>query len=139
MSSEPYPHRYLRETVLTGAGWEYRCRCGLGSPYGGERERDCPAAMREEITRLLAEVRRLTPAGKVARWGDGGVTNYRYTVLRAGNNRTLAKYAYDERHNRPPWLAVIGSDFARFATEPEARARIETWAKAKGWEVRDGG
>ena len=53
--SEPYPHRYIRETVITGAGWEYRCRCGLGSPYGGERERDCPAAMREEIARILAE------------------------------------------------------------------------------------
>ena len=61
MSSEPYPHRYLRETVLTGAGWEYRCRCGLGSPYGGERERDCPAAMREEIAQLCA---RLTAANK---------------------------------------------------------------------------
>ena len=55
MSAEPYPHRYLRETVFTGCGWPYRCRCGEGDAFGGERGDNCPAAMREDIIRILAE------------------------------------------------------------------------------------
>ena len=90
-----------------------------------------------DIAALLAEVRRLTPAVKVARWGDGGVLNYRYTVLRANNNRTIAKYGYDEVLGHDPWLTWIGANPARFRTEPAARAHIEAWARGKGWEVRD--
>lgn len=89
------------------------------------------------VDALLAEVRRLTPAAKAARWGDGGVLNYRYTVLRANNNRAIAKYGYDEHLGRDPWLAWIGANPTRFPTEPEARAHIETWAASKGYEVRD--
>ena len=92
-----------------------------------------------DIAALLAEVRRLTPTAKVARWGAGGVLNYRYTVLRANNNRTIAKYGYDECRGHDPWLAWIGANPTRFPTEPEARAHIAAWAKSKGWEVRDGG
>lgn len=47
-----YPHRYERETVFTGCGWPYRCRCGEGDAYGGERGDNCPAAMRQHIADL---------------------------------------------------------------------------------------
>jgi hypothetical protein len=50
-----YPHNFVRETVLTGCGWPYRCRCGLGSPTltGNADEQDnCPAAMRDHIAEL---------------------------------------------------------------------------------------
>lgn len=47
-----YPHHYHRETIFTGAGWPYRCRCGEGDAIGGVRGDNCPAAMREEIARL---------------------------------------------------------------------------------------
>ena len=51
-----YPHHYHRETIFTGAGWPYRCRCGEGDAIGGVRGDNCPAAMREEIARLTGAV-----------------------------------------------------------------------------------
>lgn len=51
-----YPHHYHRETIFTGAGWPYRCRCGEGDAIGGVRGDNCPAAMREEIARLAGAV-----------------------------------------------------------------------------------
>ena len=50
-----YPHIFTRESVLTGCGWPYRCRCGLGSPTptGNADEQDgCPSAMRDHIADL---------------------------------------------------------------------------------------
>ena len=55
MAEQIYAHRFTRETVLTGCGWPYRCRCGLGSPTptGNADEQDgCPSAMRDHIADL---------------------------------------------------------------------------------------
>jgi len=50
------PHHYHRETIFTGAGWPYRCRCGEGDAIGGVRGDNCPVALREEIARLTGAV-----------------------------------------------------------------------------------
>lgn len=103
MSAEPYPHRYLRETVLTGAGWEYRCRCGLGSPYGGERERDCPAAMREEIARILAETEDARRLGaSIHKAASAAVDAERAAVV-----KWLRRPCEDSDHH-PAWCYVCG-------------------------------
>ena len=104
-----------------------------------------------DIARLLAEVRRLSPAlakvrrlspavkaprkppCKVAVWGpvrgDWGVAALRV------NKRIKAHYNVWEG----TWLAYTDGVGAKyFDTEPEARAHIEAWAASKGWEVRNG-
>ena len=94
-----------------------------------------------DIARLIAEVRRLTPAVKVARapackvavWGPVRGT-WGVAALRV--NKCIRAH-YNGRDSA--WWAYTKGRGHRFATEPEARAHIETWAKAKGWEVRDGG
>ena len=136
-----YPHHYHRETVFTGCGWPYRCRCGEGDAIGGERGDNCPAAMREDIARLEAEVRRLTPTPKsppepkIATWmAVAGRPNMRVLVC---GGRDVAHY---DHSGFGLWFVnVYGYGIASWATEDAARADVLAWAKSKGWEVRDGG
>ena len=53
---DAYLHRFVREFVSSGAGWEYRCRCGLGSPYANVKVDDCPASLRERIAELERDI-----------------------------------------------------------------------------------
>ena len=94
-----------------------------------------------DIAALLSEVRRLTPAPKVARapaakvavWGPVRGT-WGIPALRV-NKRIKAHYS---GRDGSWWAYTNGVAHARRVnSEAEARAHIEAWAKAKGWEVRD--
>lgn len=96
----------------------------------------------DTVDALLAEVRRLTatpkverePACKIAVWGPVR-GSWGVAALRV-NKRIKAHY---NGRDRAWWAYTDGVAHARRVySEAEARAHIETWAKAKGWEVRDG-
>jgi len=119
------------ETTASAAAENQRevCDTGFRDSPGGVGE--CRANARfiahapTDIAALLAEVRRLTPAVKVARW-DG-------RELRDASGKVLAWYS--ARNGRFPAWTDNGSWYPH--TEPEARAHIEAWARSKGWEVHN--
>lgn len=92
---------------------------------------------REDIATLLAEVRRLAPLPRVATWGGTSL------LL---NSKVIAFYAFYYKVNKGAieevWRALecVGptARLGDFGSEIEARACIKAWAKAKGWEVRNG-
>ena len=87
--------------------------------------------MKADIAALLAEVKRLTPPAKVARWGfrDFGGT------LWGEDGRRVASYFLRENAK---YEVRFGNDHgATTDEEPEARAHIVDWAKSMGYEVED--
>lgn len=85
----------------------------------------------DTVDALVAEVRRLTPAVKVARW-EAGVDDYEdCTVLcDPATNAVLGWY------NRFGLGECIWGDAVTLF--PGAKNKIAEYAKKNGWEVRDG-
>lgn len=109
------------------------CDTGFRDSPGGVKE--CRANARfiahapDDVARLLAEVRRLTPAVKVARW-EAGVDDYEdCTVLRdPATNAVLGWY------NRFGFGECIWAQHLF----PGAKRKVADLATKNGWEVRDG-
>lgn len=84
--------------------------------------------MRADIDALLAEVRRLTPAPRIAVW-EAGVDDYEgCTVLRDPATGAVLGWYGEVGVGGCVWLSPIVA---------YPRQRISTYAKKNGWEVRD--
>lgn len=107
-------------------------RGNLGLGINGSELARLLAHAPSDIARLLAEVRRLTPAPKVARWGKVK-SHPGFDVLRVGRKVWASVDCLNGL-----WRACITQQPSTFYTkESEARAHIEAWACGKGWEVRN--
>lgn len=113
-----YPHRYERETVFTGCGWPYRCRCGEGDAYGGERGDNCPAALRQHIADLSQLQASIHKAASAAVEADRKAIG---AWLRAD------AVAREDESGRPSWQAVALRQAANIIEAGEHIAKENAW------------
>ena len=138
------------ETTAPAAAENQREICDTGfrdSPGGAQECRanarfiahaptDIPRLI-AEVRRLSAEVHRLTPGPKVARWEpmrnpDNGFALRGGKARASQKPRTLGTYTL----NGSLVYAFVGGKGESFFYEEHARAHIEAWAKSKGWTVQ---
>lgn len=97
--------------------------------HGGDDWTPREIEMKGDIARLLAEVRRFTPAPKVAKW-EAGVDDYEgCTVLRDPASGAVLGWYVEGGVGGCVWLSPVVA---------HPRQRITTYATKNGWEVRDG-